>query len=52
MMDNTRLKTAGISGFLATSIGYNGVFITSGVITLVNAIIVAKGDFKYVEGAV
>mgnify|MGYP001800248711 CR=1 FL=1 len=46
------LVAAGISGFLATSIGYSGVFITSGAITLVNAIIVAKGDFKYGEGAV
>ncbi|MEM8612603.1 MAG: MFS transporter [Cyanobacteria bacterium P01_H01_bin.105] len=46
------LVAAGINGFLATSIGYSGVFITSGAITLVNAIIVAKGDFKYGEGAV
>ncbi|MEM1242451.1 MAG: hypothetical protein AAGI45_21685, partial [Cyanobacteria bacterium P01_H01_bin.26] len=46
------LVSAGISGFLATSIGYGGVFIISGAITLVNAMIVAKVDFKYAEGAV
>lgn len=39
------LTAAGISGFLTTAIGYSGVFIVGGTITLANTIVVAKAFF-------
>jgi len=39
------LTAAGISGFLTTAIGYSGVFIVGGTITLANTIVVTKAFF-------